>query len=384
MPVITGLQTSKREYGNIVLAAQSIETDVSDSVSDGVRWLGYSGIQTASGAVADSYDVESRTYSETSTLSSGYLLDGLLKLVEMEDEVPEFLTATGEHLLNEARDAETEFFVSTASIENRGPIAKLFDCGVALQALAGLGDVTRNYRYLAAAEGCGSAFMRRMSRVDGSFFPIYDLAAREAFEIAGDWKTEATVPMLKAATAARYVYELTRNRELSELADFMVRWAMREHANFLDVDATPDEMTERLHGYCCFLEGLLPIATDDIAVMQTLQGGFLQVERRCDALAGSYHRCEVTAQLLRLRLFCDLMGIVELDYSAAEVEADSLQEFQIHSHDPRADGGFSPAKVDGSPLPIVTTRATVYATQALAMWSDQAEGVFSGDWKDLI
>ena len=383
MPVTTGLQASKRLSRTFVLA-QPIAIDVSESVADGVRWLGYSGIQTPSGAVADCYHVDNQAYSGTSTLSSAYLLDALLKLVEMEDEVPEFVTTTGDYLMNGPRDAETELFVSIEAAANRGPIANLFDCGVVLQALAGLGDLTRNYRYLTAAEGCGTAFLTRLSRVDGSFFPLYDLASREAFEVTGDWKTEASVPMLKAATAARYVYELTRNRELSELADFMVRWAVRDHGSFLDVDATPANMTERLHGYCCFLEGLLPIAMDDIAIMQTLQGGFLQVEQRCEALEGSYHRCEVTAQLLRLRLFCDLMGIVELDPSAAEIEAESLQEFQIHSYDPRADGGFSPAKVDGIPIPIVTTRATAYASQALAMWSDQADGAFSGDWKDLI
>jgi len=353
-------------------------------VADGVRWLGYSGIQTPSGAVADFYHVENRVYSETSTLSSAYLLDALLKLVEMEDEVPDFVTVTAEYLMNQKRDEETQFFVSSDPIGDYGPLASLFDCGVVMQALAGLSELSRNYEFVTAAERCGTAFLTRMSRVDGSFFPVYDLASKEALEITGDWKTEAGVHLLKSANAARFVHDLTGNGDLRDIAGFMVRWAVRDHEGFLDVDEPAAKMTERMHGYCCFLDGLLPTASRDLMVMQTLQGGFLDVEERTAALASTYERCEVTAQMLRLRLFCDLMGIVELDQTAAEQEAESLLSFQIYSDDPAANGGFSPAKIDGVRVPIVATRATAYASQALEMWSDQADCAFSGDWKDLI
>lgn len=83
---------------------ESLATSIRDAVSGGVCWLGYSGVQPPSSAVADSYHLEERRYSHASTISAACCLDALLKLVEMEEEVPGFITLMGSYLLELKRD----------------------------------------------------------------------------------------------------------------------------------------------------------------------------------------------------------------------------------------------------------------------------------------
>lgn len=86
-------------------------------------------------------------------------------------------------------------------------------------------------------------------------------------------------------------------------------------------------------------------------------------------IAPEFERADVTAQLLRFRLYADRAGVVPLDRAAAAAEADRLAEFQAE------DGGFRFGRRAGEWLPYRNPVSTAFALQALALWQGAAESI---------
>ena len=89
-----------------------------------------------------------------------------------------------------------------------------------------------------------------------------------------------------------------------------------------------------------------------------------------------FQRCAVLAQLLRLRLFADCLGVMELNRQQTGNEAAELEEFQQQSSDPTIDGGFSFARQNSQLTPDGNTVATLFPLQALGMWEQTSSGSF--------
>jgi hypothetical protein len=118
---------------------------------------------------------------------------------------------------------------------------------------------------------------------------------------------------------------------------------------------------DRLHAYCYFLEGLLPWPNqerckDALFMGIAIAGGFLR-----DG-APNFVRSDVLAQLLRVRLFADWCGAVELDHAKAMEEAASLAQFQGD------DGGWWFGRKDGHLMPFVNPVSAAFGAQALDLW----------------
>ena len=140
----------------------------------------------------------------------------------------------------------------------------------------------------------------------------------------------------------------------------------------------------RLHGYCYFLEGLLPEAGLDQECSRALQYGLLEIENTSQEIGHEYYRCDVIAQLLRLRLYADRLGVMELDFQQAENEAAAIEELQVQSEDPKVDGGFAFALKASIPVQHYNPATAVLAIQALQMWEQAARGSFREGWEVLI
>jgi hypothetical protein len=143
-------------------------------------------------------------------------------------------------------------------------------------------------------------------------------------------------------------------------------------------------MMDRAHAYCYFLEGLLPEAAIDRDCSQALQFGLLRVENLVDEIGGQFQRCDVLAQLLRLRFYADIMGVMDLNRGRADQEATRTAEFQIQSQDPKAHGGFAFARQGPELLQHINPATTAVAVQALQMWEQAEEEAFGQPWTVLI
>jgi hypothetical protein len=97
-----------------------------------------------------------------------------------------------------------------------------------------------------------------------------------------------------------------------------------------------------------------------------------------------FERSDVCAQLLRVRLWADAAGAVELDAARADEEAVWALAHQMASPDPRLDGGFNFGRRDGVPSNFSNPVSTAFCQQALALWNDRRHGKVLADWHTLI
>jgi hypothetical protein len=356
-------------------------------IYSGLRWLLTSGIQDESGGVARYYAADDRTYQNISTVTTGYYISAMLKANENGETEPlERALRSGRFLVDRAFDANLELFPVEigANGEQATVEARFIDCCITARALLHLWQATGEQVFLDRAERCGVALQTRMSRVDGSFFPLLDLRNGKPGTGTDAWSAEAEVYQLKSSLAFLELSDATGNREFNTSTELMLSWCLKTHEGFVRGEGDPEKVTDRLHAYSYFLEGLLPVAAQNVKASNALQRGVLEVENRMREVAGAYQRCDVVAQLLRLRLYADRIGIMELDSGEAEREALLIEQFQHQSTDPRVDGGFAFARRAGQLLPHVDPAASAVAVQALAMWEQAEDGAFREPWQALI
>jgi hypothetical protein len=89
--------------------------------------------------------------------------------------------------------------------------------------------------------------------------------------------------------------------------------------------------------------------------------------------------------MLRLRLYADIMGVMELSRGRADQEATRIAAFQMLSpDDPKVDGGFAFGRRRGELVQHLNPATTALAVQALQMWDQSEDGGFRQSWKVLI
>ncbi len=353
----------------------------------GLRWLATSGIQAESGGVSRYYSADRDLYRNLSTEITAYGVQGYLYL-PLPGQTAFLSNALrgGQFLCYDATRPDEGLFPYEISL-NRGPAAAkayFFDCGIVIRALLGLWNTTADAAYLERAERCGAALMDRLSRVDGSFFPVIDLSSGVPSASPENWSLEPGPYQLKVGLAFLELAEVTSSGLFSKVSERLLANALRTHEAFLPGHTETDRVVDRLHAYCYFLEGLLPFLERHFECVLILQGGISKVERMMAEAREGLERCDVLAQLLRLRLLADCAGVVELDVSAASTEAESLPAFQLKTDDRRTNGAFAFGRRNGELLPQANPTATIFALQALRMWHEQQSGELKATWRDLI
>ena len=356
-------------------------------IYSGLRWLANSGIQAESGGVSSCYEAGERRYRPVSTASTAYFISTLLGTGCAEGDPPSAQALqAARFLMEQAFDLSTDLFpfeMPNGDGSSRPP-ARFLDCGIVIRALLDLWRATSDEAYRDCAERCGLAMHSRMATVDGGFFPIYDLAYDQPEFGSGSWPVEAGVHQLKVGLAFRELTEATGLGEFKTDVEVLRKWCLRRHEAFLHSDGDAEDTMSRLHAYCCFLEGLLPTAALEAESARVLQFGILQVDNLIDDISEEFLRCDVLAQLLRLRLFADNGGVMELDQHRADEEAALITEFQMQTLDPKAEGGFALARRAGAMVPHFSPAATGFAIQALAIWDQLEDGKFADDWRKLV
>lgn len=358
-----------------------------ESYRAGLTWLSHSGIQAVTGGISRYYRGDTGEYKNISTEITAYAIRAYLQLpLPGHTGLLSNALRAGQFLCYDASDARSALFrfeVPRQAAPTPQP-AYFFDCSIIIRGLIALWNATGDRMYLERAERCGAAMLSAMSRVDGSFFPLADVESGIPSAGAGHWSLEPGVYQLKAGLAFLELAELTSAGLFSDTASKLLEWSLRQHEMFLPGETASDRVADRLHAYCYFLEGLLPFVERRFECVLVLQSGFARVHTLLEETRGALERCDVVAQLLRLRLLSDYMGLMELDISAASREAESLPAFQLRTEDRRTNGAFSFGRRDGQLLCHANPASTIFSLQALRMWHEHQKGELRTTWQEII
>ncbi len=350
---------------------------VDSCVHSGIRWLLLSGIQNETGAVFAEYETLTHSYSRVSTEAAAWYVLGLLHIEgDSDGSRREAATKAGKFLMERAFDLQTDLFVADPTVDDRK--ADFFSCGILLRALLALHRATGDAAYLDCADRCGRSLHLRLSRVDGSFFPHYDIAAQQP------QGQDASIGQLKIACSFLELANDAGLGELTDAADQLLTWALSRHESAVSELEHASDRAGALREYAYFLEGLLPFLLEKAEAGAALQAGLLDLEKGLEAFDAATRPPELIAQLLRLRLFAETSGVSELDRGRAEGEASALAEYQMQSPDPRLDGAFAPRQDAMEVGPLLSPHPTIAAMQALEFWDTLIHSGFRKSWRDLI
>jgi hypothetical protein len=342
----------------------------------GARWFTRSGIQEPSGGVARYYRSDLQSNHHISTEITGYAVSALLFL-----DRPREATAAARFLTRQAWTGNGMPF----EIDPRC-FTYFFDCGIIARGLLAAWRATGEAEYLKGASALGEAMLADFASPDGKYHPILKLPDKQPTpQDPLRWSQCPGCYQLKSGLAWWELFEVTGKVQFREAYDGLLDNALCGYGAFLPGHPDPLKVVDRIHAFLYFLEGLLPKAAETGTNLGelcrvALCEGIRQTACHLEKTAGEFERSDVYAQLLRIRLFADGMGIVPLDQVAAEREACTLVGFQATSEDPRIDGGFYFGRKGNAWLPFINPVSTAFAIQALALWERHTPR----DWHSLI
>lgn len=336
---------------------------VANSLAPAGRWLLDSGISESSGGFARFYDAETGKNRAVSTEITGYAASALVYLFRI----------TGEEVYLDRARKSARFLIDawdrqlrTFPFEPSSHLSYFFDCGIVIRGLLAVWRETHDEQLLdisrAAAHGMIADF--RSGNSAKEYHPVLALPEKEPLPRSDRWSRAPGCYQLKAAMAWWDVAGITGDGALRDAYFEMVDIALATHSSFLPMASVSHAVVDRLHAYCYFLEGLLPVMDRPECAKVYIEG--INCISRLLKEITSFERSDVYAQLLRARM-----------YGAGDVpaaEAEALAAFQAVGDDPRVNGGFFFGRRDGKMSPHVNPVSTVFALQALEMWRQHETG----------
>ena len=190
------------------------------------------------------------------------------------------------------------------------------------------------------------------------------------------WSRTATCYQLKSAMAWWDLFEATQDARFIEPYERVLEASLRTFGDFLPGHPERPKVMDRLHAFCYFLEGLLPRAAESRCAA-ALRDGIERCAWHLRDIAPEFERSDVYAQLLRVRLYADWLGVVPLDRAAAEFEAVQLASFQAcdcDRGDTRMNGGYWFGRKNAERLPFINPVSAAFACQALELWEASRAG----------
>jgi hypothetical protein len=331
------------------------------SLASAGRWLLDSGIQEPSGGFGRFYDAESGKNRTVSTEISGYAASALASLFRItgDDVYLACARKTARFLLN-AWDEELRTF----PFEHPSRHSYFFDCGIIIRGLLAVWRETHDARLLEVSTDAAHAMIADFHSGQ-DYHPILSLPDKAPIPRTGQWSRAPGCYQLKAAMAWRDVGEITGDGALTDAYLEVLRSALATHSDFLPGESCQHRVMDRLHAYCYFLEGLIPMLHRPECTNVYIEG-INSISLLLKQIAPSFVRSDVYAQLLRARIYG--AAILPIDASAASAESEALAAFQAFSDDPRINGGFVFGRRDGTFSLHVNPVSTVFAVQALEIW----------------
>jgi hypothetical protein len=348
-----------------------------DSLIDAAgRWFLQSGIQEPSGGVARYYRSDLGKNATVSTEITGYAVSAFLFLHQRTGQA-EYLDAgvrAARFLTRVAWDPALRTFPFEHSVngDRPGAFAYFFDCGIIVRGLLSAWRATGEAEFRDAAVAGGRAMLADFCARE-AIHPILALPDKRARPYEPRWSASPGCYQLKSAMAWFDLFETTGDEEFLRAYERSLDAALANDRDFLPGEANCEKVMDRLHAYAYFLEGLLP-ALPRAECASAFAAGLERASAYLREIAPQFVRSDVYAQLLRVRLFGEGLGIAALDSEAAAEEAHEAAAFQLDSDDPRIAGGFGFGRKTGQPLPFVNPVSTAFAVQALAFWSDRQAG----------
>lgn len=332
-------------------------------------WFVHSGIQDPSGGVARYYrSAESRNAAISNEIT-GYAASALVYLGDLDAAC-----RAATYLRDRAWDAESNTF----RFEPDSPLAYFFDLGIIIRGLLSVaratGDESLRDRASEAALSLAFDFLG-----DNAFHPVIELPEKQPLAYEPRWSRSPGCYQLKSALAWREIGDEHANR----LFESALVQALATEENFLAAEGDREKLMDRLHAYCYFLEGLLPVAGRE-EIRGVLAGGIERVGSLLREISPQFERSDVCAQLLRVRLIAHHAHEIPLDENAAREEAQRTASYQTLSCDPRLRGGFWFGKRGDVMLPFMNPVSTAFAAQALALWDQHVSGSWHFSLDELI
>ena len=318
------------------------------------RWFLESGIQNSDGGVARYYLNTERRPLPVSTEITGYAASTFAYLYARTGE-PAYLDRarlTAHFLVEKAWNPALETFPFELA---EGSPGYFFDCGIIVRGLLAVWRLTQEQRLYDIAQATARS-MARDFLTPGAIHPIIALPSREPRPYEKRWSREPGCFLLKSALAWHDL----------GFHDFWKQAFAQARANdpcFLPGTDDRFAVMDRLHPYLYYMEALLAERSP------LLEAAIPRTASHLRAIAPDFARSDVYAQLLRVRLYADALGIVPLDRAAAQEEAGAIATFQYNTpDDPVLHGGFSFGRRAGVLLPYVNPVSTAFCLQALDMW----------------
>jgi hypothetical protein len=337
-------------------------------------WFLNSGIQEIGGGVARYYLSDSRRNALVSTEITGYVLSALVYLARItgEERYLERAGRTADFLSHHAWNEHSMTFPFEVESNGAPSYAYFFDCGIIARGLLAMWRATGNYEYFERAKECALS-MAFDFMAEEAMHPILRLPEKQPLPYERQWSRRPGCYQLKAAVAWHEVAQSTGQRELASAFERLLTYSLSTHLSFLPGDPDDCRVMDRLHAYAYFLEALLSV-TEKPECAAALRSGLDRLAAHLRRIEAQFARCDVYAQLLRLRLFTDSLGVMPLDEDAAAYEASHIRGFQAGGPDPRTAGGFWFGRKQGQLMPYANPVSTIFALQALALWQEYQDG----------
>ena len=346
-------------------------------------WFINSGIQEAEGGVARYYQTDLESNAPISTEITGYTVSGLAYAFRRTGnrQCLDRAVAAGRFLTEKAWDRDVRSFPFELADAGRPLKAYFFDCGIIVRGLLALWRETDDSGYLEAARQGGLAM--RDFQSSSVIHPVLYLPTKEPAPYQTAWSRSPGCYQLKSAMAWYDLAAATGEEQFR--ADYFraVEAAIETHESFLPAPDGPEKTMDRLHAYCYFMEGLLPIA-DRTDTADTLRDGIANVSAFLREIEPTFVRSDVYAQLLRLRLYAESLAGVPVSESELTEEVTRMTAFQSFDDDDRRRGGFYFGRKNDSLLPYVNPVSTAFCMQALDLCSGYRAGEFDADTRSLI
>jgi len=249
-----------------------------------------------------------------------------------------------------------------------------FDCGIVVRGLLSAWRATGELEFLDVAVALGQSLAADFAWERGGFHPILSLPGKRPVESDPlRWSRTNGCYQLKSAMAWCDLFQATGDAAFLPPYERVLEQSLDTWTGFLPGDADRLKVMDRLHAFCYFLEGLLPRA-EDARCAAAIRDGIGRVGHLLREIAPEFERSDVYAQLLRMRLYADWLGVMPLDCEAALCEAAALATFQAEDGDPRTAGGFYFGRKAAARLPYVNPVSAAFACQALELWRSRASG----------
>ena len=336
-----------------------------------------SGIQTPDGGVARYRLADEGRNLPVSTEITGYAASTFAYLYRRTGEA-RYLDAgvrACRFLTRVAWNAELGTFPFECAAGSPG---YFFDCGIIVRGLLAVWRLTGENELLEIAVTCGESMIRDYL-TDTAIHPIISLPERRAWPYERRWSREPGCFQLKSALAWRDLGVETQGPHFRQAWSQALQFALANDPVFLPGAAECEKVMDRLHAYCYYVEALLAEPAHAAALAEAIERASAYLRD----LAPRFARSDVYGQLLRIRLFADVLGLVPLNATQAAEEAAAIPGFQFASPDPALDGGFCFGR-KGDLLPYVNPVSTAFCAQALDLWRLHPAGEFRPALDELI